>query len=369
VRYSYDAKDRIQKRIQVDGKALSRAGFEVIGTDTDWGLDRIYAEVITKRRDAARYFARRYGSVVRAIARPKSTVEGCTSVSGYRIAPDGMSVTVGWTDAPSKPVRVELTERGDRVAIGIVSSYSLYPGFGDAGGQTVVRLSAPLGGRPVYDAATGKRLVQTGPSPGAPPCPVRPERTPLESLMRERAEQGMNADPAFVQALLDSEQRYTPDEQRWRDEVQKVDFDSDVHDYVFGGRVYPDWGGTTLVAQYPAPPYLIVRFVRRFAFHVRELTKLTKVPIRFERSTVPRDWFDAVAQFIGDDAYAGDGYLQDFYVTQAEQGESEQVVHVYVITTRTQAEADAYFKSRYGGIVRAHIIGDRVECRGGYSTR
>ncbi|MDA0183126.1 hypothetical protein OJ997_22645 [Solirubrobacter phytolaccae] len=369
VRYSYDAKDRIQKRIQDDDKALARAGFEVVGSDTDWGLDRIDVEVITKRKDAVRYFARRYGSVVRARPRTSKTFERCTTASGYEIAPDGMSVTVSWTDAPEKPVRVELTERGDRVAIGIVSAFSVYPGFGDSGGKAVVRLSAPLGDRPVIDAANGVRLVQTGPSPGAPPCPVRPVRTPLESLIRERAEQGMNADPAFVQTLIDAEQRYTPEEQRWRDEVQKVDFDRDVHDYVFGGRVYPDWGGTTLVARYPEPPYLIVRFIRRFAFHVRELEKLTDAPIRFERSTVPRDWFDALAQYIGDDARAGDGYLEDFYVTQAEQGESEQVVHVYVITRRTQAEADAYFKGRYGGIVRVHIIGDRVECRGGYSTR
>ena len=90
--------------------------------------------------------------------------------------------------------------------------------------------------------------------------------------------------------------------------------------------------------------------------------------MRFEASTVQRDWFYTLPLYIGDDARASDGYLDnDIYVVQEEGHEGSQTVDVYVITTRPDAEA--YLKGRYGGIVRVHVIGDRVECRGGYSLR
>lgn len=367
VRYSYAAKDRLQRRIEDDRERLDRLGFEVIETDTDWGLDRIDVEVVTRRTDAKAFFARRYGSVVRARAHPRPTYEGCTRASSFEIAPDGRSLTVSWTDAPSKPARIELTERGDRVAIGIVSRFSRYPGFGDPGGKAVVRLSAPLAGRPVYDASSGARLLQVGPAPGQPPCPVHPKITPLESLTQQRARYGMNTDPAFVQSLLDADREYTPEEQAWVTALQEAEYDDGVHDYLHSGRVYRDWGGTTLVTRYPEPPSLLIRFVRRVAFHEREIRKLAKLPVQVVRSTVPRDWFYALPQHIEDDARLADGYIDDVFVVHADGDESAQVVNVHVIATRPDAEA--FLKARYGGILRVHVIGDRVECRGAYPTR
>ena len=132
----------------------------------------------------------------------------------------------------------------------------------------------------------------------------------------------------------------------------------------------PDWGGKTVVARYPEPPYLLVRLHPQLRLpRQREVQKLAKVPVRFERSTVQREWFYTLPLYIGDDARANDGYLEDFYVAQTDGQESTQTVDVWVITTRPLAEAEAYFKGRYGGIVRVHVIGDRVECRGSYPTR
>ncbi|MDA0170900.1 hypothetical protein OJ998_17490 [Solirubrobacter taibaiensis] len=364
VRYSGRDKDRIQRRIQREDQALERAGFEVIDAGSSWGVDRVVVEVVTKRKDAARYFAERYGPAVKVHVHERSTFDGCARTEGYEIAPDGMSLTVSWSDAPKTPRRVEVTEFADRVAVGIVVAYSRYPGFGDPGGKTVVRLKGPLGARPVYDASDGRRMRQRGPAPGAPPCPTNPreELTPLEQLAAERGQYGMNVDPAFLQTLIDADVKYTPEEQAWLELVHAAEFENGVHDYLHGGRVSPDWGGTTLVARYPEPPYLLVRFIRRFAFHVREMQKLTKVPVRFERSTVQRDWFYTLPLYIGDDARANDGYLEDFYVVQEEGSEGTQTVTVSVITSRPLAEAEAYFKGRYGGIVRVQIVGDRVEC-------
>lgn len=366
VRYSERAKDRIQRRIEHDRDALKRAGFELVETDADWGSDRVDVTLVTRRTDHARYFARRYGSVVRTHASAKSTSPACAKASQYEIAPDGLSLTVSWQEVSPKPLRVEVTERADRVAIGVVYAQSVYPGYGDAGGSTVVRLRAPLSGRPVYDAFDGARLIQAGPSPGSPACPVRPELSPLEQLMAERARYGMNTDRAVVQGLLDTDARFTPQEQAWVDSVQRLEVEDEVENYLQGGRVRKDWGGNTTVAHYPEPPYLIVRLLHNFAFRERQIRRIAKVPVHFVRSTVQRDWFYTLPLYIQDDARADSGFLDDFYVVQAEGHEDTQTVDVYVITTRT--DADQFFRSRYGTIVRVHVIGDRVECRAGYSA-
>ena len=176
----------------------------------------------------------------------------------------------------------------------------------------------------------------------------------------------MNVDPAFLQTLIDADIRYTPEEQRWLDHYREIEGGGRAEDYLMGGRVRRDWGGNTVVARYPDPPYMIVRLLRNFARHQREVLKLAELPIRFERSTVQREWFYTLPLYIGDDARANDGFLEDFFVAQTDGHESTQTVDVWVITTRPLAEAEAYFKGRYGGIVRVHLIGDRVECRGSY---
>ena len=88
------------------------------------------------------------------------------------------------------------------------------------------------------------------------------------------------------------------------------------------------------------------------------------------RSSVQRDYFYELPQYIGDDAGRSgdflDGYGRSgFYVAGADGDEGEQVVEVEVITTRT--DAAEWFARVYGPLVRVEVIGDRFECRGSYS--
>ncbi len=123
VRYSARDKDRIQKRIQRDVEKLERVGFEVLETETDWGVDRIDIELVTRRSDHARYFARRYGSVVKTHATRSHTFPACVNAATYEIAPDGMSLTVRWDDAAKQagahradPARGPGGDRGRRAS-------------------------------------------------------------------------------------------------------------------------------------------------------------------------------------------------------------------------------------------------------------
>src|SRR5690348_6508182 len=122
VRSSRRERDRLSLRIQHDAKALHRLGFTLIDNETgEPGTDRIDVYVVTRRHDAARVFARRYGTLVHAHSLgPTTRPLACVSADSYEIAPDGMSVTVHWTDGPRTAARVELIERADRVVIGTV---------------------------------------------------------------------------------------------------------------------------------------------------------------------------------------------------------------------------------------------------------
>lgn len=373
VRYSDRELRRVSDRIERDVERLDRAGFHGVETDLLEGTDRVDVSLATSRADHAAYFKRRYGAMVRTrVISTRREVPYCVDASSFEIAPDGLSVTVSWQDGPAAPHAVEVVEGADRVSIGIVDTYELGTATtGESGGTASVRLRAQLGSRAVYDANDGARLLQRGPSPGDPPCPVLPERTPLESAIRERARYGMHTDPAYVQALLADDRTYTEHERRWLKTVQRVDFDSNVHDYVHSNS--EDWGGSTLVADYPAKPYVLVRFLRRLAFHEKRLKRVAKYPglLRIERSTVQRDVFYELPLHIGDDARElGDGFFDGygrdgFFLAQADGDESTQTVEVRVITTRT--DAAEYFARRYGPLVRVTVIGDRFECDGSYS--
>jgi hypothetical protein len=372
IRHSERRLDRISNRISREYRALEKAGFEYVEAETEPGTDRIDVFAVTKRTDAARYFKRRYGAMVRTHVARETTFPGCTRAQAYTIAPDGMSLTVSWSDAPEKPVRIEVTEFADHVAVGVVARFSVYPGFGDSGGSAVARLSAPLGGRPVYDADDGRRLLQSGPSPGDPACPeppIRGETPPLERAIDDRARYGMNTDPAYVQSLLDDDRTYTEHERRWIKTYDRIDYQPRVDDYLEHWR--DDWGGTATYAQYPNPPIMVVYLLRRDALHTARLKALSKYPdlLRTVHSTVQRDYFYELPQIIGDEASANDGFLDGygrdgFYVRSAEGDEGSQSVDVEVVTART--DAAEYFTARFGPIVRVQVVGDRFECRGSY---
>jgi hypothetical protein len=371
IRYSDRLRDRVSRRIDRDYKRLGNAGFDAVETEAETGTDRVDVFVVSKRTDAARYFARRYGKLVRTHVIREDTVAACTRASAYTIAPDGLSLTVTWSDAPETPERIEVSEFADHVAVGVVAKFSVYPGFGDPGGSGVAKLGAPLGARPVLDAYDGRRLLQSGPSPGDPPCPDPPsrERTPLQSAIEERARYGMNTDPAYVQSLLDDDRTFTERERRWVKSYERIDYQSKVDDYLQHWR--EDWGGTSVYGQYPNPPILVIRLLRRQALHTARLKALSKYPdlLRTITSTVQRDYFYELPQIIGDRAALNDGFLDGygrdaFYVQSADGDEGSQSVDVDVITARP--DAAAYFTAQFGPLVRVNVIGDRFECRGSY---
>jgi hypothetical protein len=369
VRYSDRELERVRDRIDRDEARLRRAGFTAAYSETEAGTDRVDVTVITRRTDAAAYFKRRYGPMVRTIVIARSrSLEGCVDVDRFEIAPDGLTLTLSWSNA-GPPERFEVSERADRVVIGVVERVRVDEGFGEESGSGEVKLGAPLGDRAVYDANDGSRMLQSGPSPGAPPCPApREQLTPIEQAVLERERYGMNTDPAYVQSLLDDDRTYTEHERRWLKSVGRLDREQDVDDYVWHWS--EDWGGTTVVARYPERPYLVVRLLRRVAFHAQRIRRLSKDDVRIVRSTVQRDFFYELPQNIGDDAGRSDGFLDGygrngFYVAGAEGDESEQVVDVKVITART--DAASWFARVYGPLVRVEVIGDRFECRGSYS--
>ncbi len=237
----------------------------------------------------------------------------------------------------------------------------------------MVKLAAPLGTRAVYDANDGSRMLQSGPAPGDPACPPLPPPprfpTPLESAIRERNDYGMNVDPVYVQSLLDRGRTFTEPEERWIRSYKRIADQDDIDEYFEHRR--EDWGGTSLIADYPAKPYVLVRLLRHQAFHEQRLKRLATDPdrLRTQLSTVQRDWFYTLPQHIGDDAGLTDGFFDGygragFYVVVAQGHAETQSVDVTVITART--DAAEYFRRRFGSIVNVQVVGDRFECRASY---
>jgi hypothetical protein len=373
VRYSERELDRIENRINGDYGRLRKARFTLAGSEVNLDTNRIQVAVATRRTDAAAYFAKRYGPAVRTrVISPDPTLLECATAEPYEIAPDGMSLNLAWTTGGGAVTeRIEVTEHPDRVEIGIVERVPVGARTLEGRAATAVApLSAPLGARAVYDASRGARMLQTGPAPGDPPCPVRAERTELEQTIAQRAEYGMNADPAYVQALLADDREYTEPERKWLKRLQRLDYESGVSEYLTHWR--KDWGGTQLVAKYPAKPYQVIRLVHHRAFHTKNLKRLTKWPgqLRTEPGKYPYDAIWELEQQIGDDAREHDGFFagygrDGYYVYQASGNDALPGVEVRVITTRPGAQE--YFARRYGELAKVTVIGDRYECRGGYS--
>ncbi len=254
---------RLQDRIDDDDRALAKTGFTLEGSSVDDESNRVAVELVTARDDAAAYFRRHYGPVkTEVIAREPTKLE-CNTIGAYTIAPDGMSLTIGWgTGGGAVTERIEVTEFADRVEIGIVERVPVGARTMElVGADGVAALSQPLGARPVIDAASGRRARQRGPSPGDPPCPERVAPTELERVIKERTGYGMRADAPYVQSLLADDREFTEPERRWVKSVQRLDSDNRIHEYTIHYR--KEWGGTSVVADYPAKPYLLVRLTKR----------------------------------------------------------------------------------------------------------
>ena len=237
VRFSERELDRVDRRIENDRDRLRKAGFTVVLTEPGLGTNRILVEFVTRRNDAASYFAKRYGPAVRTrVIAPASTYLECRRADTFEIAPDGLSLKLNWTTGGgAKTERIEVTEYPDRVEVGIVERVPVgFDGRGarrdrDRAAQRAARRARGLGRQ------YGGRMLQSGASPGDPPCPEPDisEPTPLERAIAEREDYGMNTDPAYVQSLMPD--GYTDAERRWIEQLRELEFESDVYEYLTTG--------------------------------------------------------------------------------------------------------------------------------------
>jgi hypothetical protein len=154
-RYLRDVQDAL------DWDAAEADGFDIRGTSVDIDYHRVAVDLVTARTDHARYFAERYGpAVVTRVIATEPTYLSCAQTRGYRLSPGGRSLRLLYFSGGSgRFERVELTERGGRVDVGIVERRS--HGFETADlrfESRVIRLRRPLGDRRVVDAGTGKAV-------------------------------------------------------------------------------------------------------------------------------------------------------------------------------------------------------------------
>ena len=272
-------------------------------------------EVITKRSDAVVYFRKHYGPGVKIeIDGTEEYILVCSAAGRYEIAPDGMSLTVHWDSGGSNKLeRIEITEFPDRVEVGVVEKTYNGPNTADLRfEQAPAALSAPLGDRAVIDVGTGKRMRQSGPSPGEPPCPEQTEPTPLEQAIATRQERGLPADPAYVQRRLNSRSYYTRAEQRWLQETETLGDDRRVEAYL--RRHSADYSGSTVLATYPAKPTIIYRFVRNAAAHEAAIKRRSRHPeqVRTETVTFTAADIERLEETIRTDAATGEGFFDGY---------------------------------------------------------
>jgi hypothetical protein len=364
VPYSEHALTHLANSVWKDAKRLRAAGF--ILTSTGVGAFTADADVITTRTDAKAYFRRRYGAglKVSVIATEETELE-CAASGTYSIAPDGKSITVYWTTGGgAKTERVELTERADQVEVGVVERVPNGPRTLEAiGAEQTVALSAPLGGRAVYDAATGLRMLQRGPSPGEPACPVNPQPSNLDVSIAERAREGLRHDAPYVEALLSRHTLYTKAEQAWIDRREKLGEQQRIDRYL---DAQPDESADwTVAGTYPQAPYVLVRVTRRAAYHRARLRKLYKGPLKVVTVAHSLKDLSALRSRIETDAKAAGGFFDGFgdagfQYLDASVDEDANDVLIDVITPR--ADAVAYFQARYGALVQVRLRGTRYVC-------
>ncbi|RKQ90960.1 hypothetical protein C8N24_0776 [Solirubrobacter pauli] len=372
VRYSDRDLRKVADKLWKDSKALEAEGFYLTGTGhAADGFLRV--DLITKRTDFKAYFAERYGDMLRIeVEATEPYGFQCTASGSYRVAADGMSVTVSYeTGGGNERARVEVTEFPDRVEVGLVEKVYNGPNTADLRYETYAApLAAPLGDRPVVDAFNRRTLRQVGARPGQPPCPAGTgERTRLEEAIADRSRFGMRADAGYVQALLRRGSPYTKAEARWVALLDEIDSgDEETLDSDLWERFPKTYAGSVFVTQYPKPPLVVYRFTKDAQGHLRAIRKRSQHPAnaRVATATVTRSALERLLERVHD-AIAEQRELGGFFVAATYEDRATESVLIQVVTTR--ADSDAYFKARFGPHVRTEVVDDRVECYLDRNTR
>ena len=369
VRYSARQLNRLASRIGRDRRELKAAGFDLQAWGPHIRTNTASVELITARTDHAEYFRNRYGPVTTEVVATSPTRLECVKAGFYDVSASGRSLLLRWSTGQSRKVeQIELVEHPDRVEVGIVERAP--NGIEEDDGLTGehrVALGAPIGDRPVVDAATGRRLLQHGPSPGEPPCPRVRQPSALDELITTRKEWGLPHGRALARRMLHRRIQFTTAERRYIAIREALEFDPHVERYL--ARHRDEHGGSTIVDRYPAKPYVLIRFTRRLRFHEANLERLAKYPgrLRVIRSEFSSDDLDELANRIAEDAEAGDRFLDGFgdagFLVEGSEPEDGRVV-VRLRTPRD--DAAHYFLQRYGAAVTTVVVGDRYECREAY---
>lgn len=147
--------DAVLARIEADEDLLDAEGIGVIGAVADRG--RVQIEVATRApAETVAWLYERYGPAIQvAVTGPSPYEEVLTAATGFRETDDGLELRYARS---GELVRVEIVE-GEDVVVGIVERVrhgaraAIY-----REGWAPAPLGAPLAGRPVRDAASGRLL-------------------------------------------------------------------------------------------------------------------------------------------------------------------------------------------------------------------
>jgi hypothetical protein len=360
VRYSQRFLEQITKRIYRDHRKLRKAGFALGYVAPDPAANRVHVTVVTPRTDHARYFKRRYGPVVTELKGTEFTELVCVAAGFFRLAADGRTLRVTWIpqDSYAKPVRIEVTELGDRVELGVVERHPTAVST-DGGGPSEytrsITLSQPLGARAVVDAADRAYLRQRGPSPGEEPCRSRR----LQDYLDSRRFVGLPFDIPHVRHLLRirPDYPYTNAERRYLSRWDHLWVHPPFARYL--RRHAADIAGMDPEGRFPEMPHLVVWVTRRLEFHRRHLgphvevrpSELTADQVLELWETIGTDAEDA-GQIMGGYGDAG------FYIENVDTHGARVVVRL-----RTQrSDATQWFRDRYGAAVDVVVNDPRWEC-------
>ena len=364
VKYSDRELEKIADRMWKDQKALAAEGFHLSGTGHA-ADGYLHVDLITKRTDFKAYFKKRYGDALKIeIEATELYSFQCTGSGSYRVAEDGMSLTVTYsTGGGNQFARMEVTEFPDHVEVGVVEK--VYNGSNTADLRSMIEnapLSAPLGDRPVVDAYNRKTLQQVGSRPGQPPCPAKPaEPTRLEQAIAQRAEYGMRADPGYVQASTAALPTPRPRRAGSRCLNDIDQGDEETLDFNLWKQFPKTYAGSVFVTQYPKPPLVVYRFTKDARSHLAAIRKKSKHPenARVATGTVTRSELEELEEKIRA-AFEQTRTLDGFFVVSVYEDRATESALIRVVTARTDAQP--YFAAKFGPHVRTEVIGDRVEC-------
>jgi len=361
VKYSDHELEQIAKQLWKDAKRLDAAGFhlESTGHAADGYL---HVELITKRTDYKAYFTKRYGKALKFEVYAIDVYSYvCSASKSYRVAEDGMSVTVAYdSGGQNQFARIEVSEFPDHVEVGVVEKVYNGGNTDDLRFETAVaKLSAPLGDRPVLDAYNKQPLRQIGARPGQPPCPPKPpEPTALQQAMAERAGYGMRADEGYVRYRLNSRSLYTKAEARWRARVEKLKQDYEADEQL--SRRFPQtYAGSVIVARYPKTPTIEFRFKDHASLAAARRASKYPKQVRVRNVGFSRAELGKLQQRVEDDLQQTNEF-DGFHVAGARVDDESGTLQIELVTTRTDGQA--YFAARYGPSTRVEVVGDRLEC-------